>query len=87
MQATVNLGLTHEARNELGLPEAWLRRAELMGAWDNFYPDSAFDPGSRLTAGNGCRWNRPRGMNRSTAMCGSIRSGCETMPAELRLNQ
>jgi len=32
------------ARDELGLPEAALRRATLMGAWDHFYPDSAFTP-------------------------------------------
>lgn len=32
------------AAEELGLPEATLRRATLMGAWDHFYPDSAFDP-------------------------------------------
>lgn len=30
------------AAEELGLPEATLRRATLMGAWDHFYPDSAF---------------------------------------------
>ena len=32
------------ARDELGLPGHWLQRAVLMGAWDHFYPDSAFDP-------------------------------------------
>ncbi len=31
------------AAEELGLPEAALRRATLMGAWDHFYSDSAFD--------------------------------------------
>lgn len=31
------------AAEELGLPDAALRRATLMGAWDHFYPDSAFD--------------------------------------------
>ena len=31
------------AAEELGLPETALRRATLMGAWDHFYPDSAFD--------------------------------------------
>ena len=31
------------ARDELGLPGHWLQRAVLMGAWDHFYPDSAFD--------------------------------------------
>ena len=33
------------AAEELGLPEAAVRRATLMGAWDHFYPDSAFDAG------------------------------------------
>ena len=33
------------AAEELGLPEIAVRRATLMGAWDHFYPDSAFDPG------------------------------------------
>lgn len=32
------------AAEELGLPESALQRAQLMGAWDHFYPDSAFDP-------------------------------------------
>ena len=31
------------ARDELGLPVSALERAMLMGAWDHFYPDSAFD--------------------------------------------
>ncbi len=31
------------AAEELGLPDTALRRATLMGAWDHFYPDSAFD--------------------------------------------
>ncbi|MBC7619497.1 MAG: hypothetical protein H7293_11025 [Candidatus Saccharibacteria bacterium] len=29
---------------ELGLPTAVCARASLMGAWDHFYSDSAFDP-------------------------------------------
>lgn len=33
------------AHDELGLPAAALARAIPMGAWDHFYPDSAFDPG------------------------------------------
>jgi len=33
------------AAEELGLPDTALRRATLMGAWDHFYPDSAFDAG------------------------------------------
>ena len=37
--------LRRVARDELGLPGHWLQRAMLMGAWDHFYPDSAFDPG------------------------------------------
>ncbi len=32
------------AQDELGLPASALERALPMGAWDHFYPDSAFDP-------------------------------------------
>lgn len=32
------------AQDELGLPASALARAVPMGAWDHFYPDSAFDP-------------------------------------------
>lgn len=32
------------AAEELGLPDDAVRRAQLMGAWDHFYPDSAFNP-------------------------------------------
>lgn len=32
------------AAEELGLPDTALHRATLMGAWDHFYPDSAFNP-------------------------------------------
>lgn len=32
------------ANDELGLPAAALERATPMGAWDHFYPDSAFAP-------------------------------------------
>ena len=32
------------AAEELGLPETTVHRAMLMGAWDHFYPDSAFNP-------------------------------------------
>lgn len=32
------------AQDELGLPAAVMERALPMGAWDHFYPDSAFDP-------------------------------------------
>lgn len=32
------------AHDELGLPAAVIARATPMGAWDHFYPDSAFDP-------------------------------------------
>lgn len=32
------------AHDELGLPASVLARAIPMGAWDHFYPDSAFDP-------------------------------------------
>jgi colanic acid biosynthesis protein WcaH len=37
--------LRRVALDELGLPESALTRARLMGAWDHFYDDSAFDPG------------------------------------------
>lgn len=41
--ASIDLVRTDEAgRLQLGLPEAALRRTTLMGAWDHFYPDSAF---------------------------------------------
>ena len=40
--------LQRVARHELGVPaevaEGWVSRARLMGAWDHFYDDSAFDP-------------------------------------------
>lgn len=32
------------AQDELGLPASVISRAIPMGAWDHFYPDSAFDP-------------------------------------------
>lgn len=32
------------AAEELGLPDTAVQRATLMGAWDHFYPDSAFNP-------------------------------------------
>ena len=35
---------TRIALDELGLPATTLPRARLMGAWDHFYADSAFDP-------------------------------------------
>lgn len=42
------LALHRVARHELGVPvevaEGWASRARLMGAWDRFYDDSAFDP-------------------------------------------
>lgn len=31
------------AQDEIGLNPEWLGRAKLLGAWDHFYPDSAFD--------------------------------------------
>jgi len=33
------------AHDEIGLNLDWLSRAQLLGAWDHFYPDSAFDAG------------------------------------------
>lgn len=35
--------LARVLRDELALPNAMAARATLMGAWDHFYPDSAFD--------------------------------------------
>jgi len=37
--------LRRVAREEIGLNLDWLSRAQLLGARDHFYPDSAFDPG------------------------------------------
>jgi len=37
--------LRRVALDELALSESALLRARLMGAWDHFYDDSAFDPG------------------------------------------
>ncbi len=31
------------AQDEIGLNPEWLERAQLLGAWDHFYADSAFD--------------------------------------------
>jgi colanic acid biosynthesis protein WcaH len=36
--------LRRTADEEIGLNLDWLNRAQLLGAWDHFYPDSAFDP-------------------------------------------
>ena len=35
--------LRRVAQDEVGLNLKWLNRAQLLGAWDHFYPDSAFD--------------------------------------------
>jgi len=35
--------LVRVLRDELALPDTMAARATLMGAWDHFYPDSAFD--------------------------------------------
>jgi colanic acid biosynthesis protein WcaH len=37
--------LARVMRDELALPVECAAHATLMGAWDHFYPDSAFDPG------------------------------------------
>lgn len=37
--------LRQVARKEIGLNLEWLSLAQLLGAWDHFFPDSAFDPG------------------------------------------
>lgn len=42
---TLATALRRVAREEIGLNLEWLSRAQLLGAWDHFYPDSAFDPG------------------------------------------
>lgn len=36
--------LARVLREELTMPDTYAARATLMGAWDHFYPDSAFDP-------------------------------------------
>jgi colanic acid biosynthesis protein WcaH len=36
--------LRRVAQEELELSVDWLGRAQLLGAWDHFYSDSAFDP-------------------------------------------
>ena len=36
--------LRRVAQDEIGLNLDWLSRAQLLGAWDHCYPDSAFDP-------------------------------------------
>mgnify|MGYP003347188173 CR=1 FL=1 len=36
--------LVRVLQEELSLPPSFAARARLMGAWDHFYPDSAFDP-------------------------------------------
>lgn len=38
------IALRRVAREEIGLNLEWLSRAQLLGVWDHFYPDSAFDP-------------------------------------------
>jgi colanic acid biosynthesis protein WcaH len=35
--------LRRVAQDEIGLNIEWLSRAQLLGVWDHFYPDSAFD--------------------------------------------
>jgi colanic acid biosynthesis protein WcaH len=41
----LSTALRRVAREEIGLNLEWLSRAQLLGAWDHFYPDSAFDTG------------------------------------------
>lgn len=36
--------LRRVAQDEIGLHLEWLDRAQPLGAWDHFYPDSAFEP-------------------------------------------
>lgn len=40
----LHIAMHRIAADELNLPEALLPRATLLGAWDHFYPDSAFSP-------------------------------------------
>lgn len=37
--------LCRVAQEEIGLNLEWLSRAQLLGAWDHFYPDCAFEAG------------------------------------------
>jgi colanic acid biosynthesis protein WcaH len=39
----IKQALVRVLHDELGLPMTMAQRASLMGAWDHFYPDSAFD--------------------------------------------
>lgn len=61
-------------RDELALPDAFAARATLMGAWDHFYPDSAFDANTSthyvnlphalaLASAELRAWNPPAGAN------------------------
>lgn len=36
--------LCRVAKDEIDLNLDWLNRVQLLGVWDHFYPDSAFDP-------------------------------------------
>jgi colanic acid biosynthesis protein WcaH len=40
---SLTTALRRLAHDEIGLNHDWLSRAQLLGAWDHFYPDSAFD--------------------------------------------
>lgn len=42
---SLSTALRRVAQDEIGLNLDWLGRAQLLGAWDHFYPDSAFDSG------------------------------------------
>ncbi len=42
---TIAQALARVMRDELALPVEYTANATLMGAWDHFYPDSAFDAG------------------------------------------
>lgn len=66
--------LVRVLRDELALPEAMAARATLMGAWDHFYPDSAFDANTsthyvnlphwlQLTQHESATMRPPQGMN------------------------
>lgn len=54
------------AVSELNLAQALLSRATLLGAWDHFYPDSAFSPSVSTHYVNLAHWLRVDGVEAQT---------------------
>lgn len=60
--------------DELGLPAAWAAHARLLGAWDHFYPDSAFDeavPTHYVNLAYQMAWNDVAGLGCSGSAAGT----------------